>query len=177
MNKQFGLLVLATLSLNLGAVTLSFANAVPVRYSTPLISKATKPDIKLTKTSISSLQIGMTTKQVLKLKGKPLAIEKDDYGLCYWGKASTFKYPNLEVMITENGYVQSITITGENHSTKEGLRVGDPIHKARKVYSEKFRAEENASSVIYPNIYNGGLVFYFNDQGIITKIFLLYGSC
>jgi hypothetical protein len=77
MNKQFALLALATISLNLGSAPLSFANTASVHSSSFVISQAEKPLIDVAKVSIGSLKLGMNDKQVTRLLGKPRSIEKE----------------------------------------------------------------------------------------------------
>jgi hypothetical protein len=182
MNKQFALLALATISLNLGSAPLSFANTASVQSPSFVISQAEKPLIDVAKVSIGSLKLGMTNKQVTQLLGKPRSIEKEQgVSNCYWNTSTSIKYRNLDILIAD-GSVDVITTTSKSYVTNEGVRVGDPISKAKKIYGRKFGSEQaihdkNEYSVAYINANNGGLSFEANQQGIITKIVLTAQSC
>jgi hypothetical protein len=182
MNKQFALLALATISLNLGSAPLSFANTASVHSPSFVISQADKPLIDVAKVSIGSLTLGMNDKQVTRLLGKPRSIEKEQgVSNCYWNTSTSIKYRNLDILIAD-GSVDAITTTSKSYVTNEGVRVGDPINKAKKIYGRKFGSEQaihdkNEYSVAYINANNGGLSFEANQQGIITKISLMAQSC
>jgi hypothetical protein len=182
MNKQFALLALATVSLTLGSAPFTFANIVSVQSPRFVISKAEKPLIDVAKVSIGSLKLGMTEKQVTRLLGKPSSIEKEKgVSNCYWNTSTSIKYRNLEIFIAD-GSVETITTTSKSYATKEGVRVGDPISKAKKIYGSKFGSEQaihdkNEYSVAYINANNGGLSFEANQKGIIIKIGLMAQSC
>ncbi len=182
MNKQFALLALATLSLTVGSAPLSFANTASVPSPSFVISKAEKPLIDVAKVSIGSLKLGMTEKQVTHLLGKPSSSEKEQgVSNCYWTTSTSIKYRKLDIFIAD-GLVETITTTSKSYATKEGVRVGDPISKAKKIYGSKFGSEQavhdkNEYSVAYINVNNGGLSFEANQKGIITKIGLMAQSC
>jgi hypothetical protein len=182
MNKQFALLALATVSLTLGPAPFSFANTAFVLSSSFVISKADKPSIDVAKVSIGSLKLGMTEKQIIRLLGKPSSItkEKSD-NTCYWSTSTSIKYQNLDIFIAD-GSLDNISTTSKSYATKEGVRVGDPISKAKKIYGSKFGSEQiirdqQEYSIAYINANYGGLSFEANQQGIITKIGLMSQSC
>ncbi len=182
MNKQFALLALAAASLTLGSAPCSFANTVPVQSPSFVISKAEKPLIDVAKVSIGSLKLGMTEKQVTRLLGKPNSSEKEQgVSNCYWTTGTSIKYQNLDIFIAD-GSLDKISTTSKSYATKEGVRVGDPISKAKKIYGSKFGSEQTIRnqdeySIAYINANNGGLSFEANQQGIITKISLMSQSC
>jgi hypothetical protein len=124
----------------------------------------------------------MTAQQVKAAMGKPLSVaeEKAD-GVCHWQTGSTLTYRNLLIFIAD-GVVDSITTTSKTYATKEGIRVGDPITKAQKIYSSKFGGEQiiddsEEYSLSYVNSSYGGISFNADKRGIITKIHLLSSSC
>jgi hypothetical protein len=178
MNKQFLLLALATVSLNLGIAGLSFAKPLPTNFDNPqLISKAKKPSINVSKISIGALKLGMTTVDVITILGKPLSIESF-FGDCLGDIVTKVTYPGLDISF-DSGGIRDISATNKKYQTKEGIRVGDAINKARKVYS-KFQLTEDlpeSSYAYFTNNSDGGLVFTTDPNGIITKINLSARSC
>jgi outer membrane protein assembly factor BamE (lipoprotein component of BamABCDE complex) len=182
MNKQFALLALANVSLTLGSAPFSFANTVYVQSPSFVISKAEKPLIDVTKVSIGSLKLGMTEKQVTRLLGKPISIKKEKSdNTCYWSTSTSIKYRNLDIFIADDS-LDGISTASKSYATKEGVRVGDPISKAKKIYGSKFGSEQTIRnqekySINYIDANYGGLSFEANQKGIITRISLLSQSC
>jgi hypothetical protein len=182
MNKQFALLALATISLNVGSTPLSFANTTSFYSPSFVISQADKPLIDVAKVSIGSLKLGMTEKQVTRLLGNPSSIEKEKGASdCYWNTSTSIKYRNLDIFIAD-GAVDAITTTSKSYVTNEGIRVGDPISKVKKIYGRKFGSEQairskEKYSIAYINANNGGISFEANQQGVITEIGLTAQSC
>lgn len=182
MNKQFVLLALANVSLTLGSAPFSFANTASVPSSSFTIGQANKPSIDVAKVLIGSLKLGMNEKQVTRLLGKPISSEKEPgVSNCYWNTSTSIKYRNLNILIAD-GSVDAITTTSKSYVTNEGIRVGDPISKAKKIYGRKFGSEQAIRtkedySIAYLNANNGGISFKANQQGIITEIDLVAQSC
>jgi outer membrane protein assembly factor BamE (lipoprotein component of BamABCDE complex) len=182
MNKQFVLLALANVSLTLGSTPLSFANIVSVPSPSFVVSKADKPLIDVAKVSIGSLKLGMNEKQVIRLLGKPSSNEKEQgISNCYWTTSTSIKYRNLDILVAD-GSVDVITTTSKSYVTNEGVRVGDPISKAKNIYGRKFGSEQVIRTkekyyVAYINANNGGISFEANQQGIITEIVVSAQSC
>jgi hypothetical protein len=181
MNNRFVFLALATVSLTLSA-PLSFANTVSVYLPSLAVSQSDKPTIDVSKVLIGSLKLGMTEKQVTRLLGKSSNIKREkDNGTCSWNTSTTMEYRNLEIFITD-GSVASISTTSKSYPTNEGIRVGDPISKAKKIYGRKFSSEDlirnpEQYSLAYVNDAYGGLSFRANQQGKITEIALSAASC
>jgi hypothetical protein len=182
MNKQFALLALATISLTLGGTPFSFANTVSIQSPSFVISKTEKPLIDVAKVSIGALKLGLNDKQVTRLLGKPRSIEKEQgVSNCYWNTSTSIKYSNLDIFIAD-GSVDAITTTSKSYVTNEGVKVGDPINKAKKIYGRKFGSEQvihskEKYSIAYINANNGGISFEANQQGIITEIGVTAQSC
>ena len=184
MNKQFALLALATISMSLGSAPLSFANTASVPQSALVISQAEeKPLINVAKVSLGSLKLGMTQKQVTKILGKPRSVKKEhDANECLAKDSFSSKYRNLDILF-ENGRVEKMAITSKFYATNEGIKVGDPISKAKKIYGRKFglesfyREDNKEYSLSYSNESYGGISFNANQQGIITEIGLLAQAC
>ena len=182
MNKQFALLALATVSITLGSAPFSFANTASVPSPSFVRGKVDKPLIDVAKVSIGSLKLGMNEKQVTRLLGKPSSSEKEQgVSNCYWTTSTSIKYRNLDILVAD-GSVDAITTTSKSYVTNEGVRVGDSISKAKKIYGQKFASEQiirtkEKYSVAYINANNGGISFEANQQGIITEIGVSAQSC
>jgi hypothetical protein len=181
MNKQFALLALATTSLNLGIATSSFADKLPSTLnSSQSIAKA-KPITNVNNVLIGKLKLGMTPAQVVKILGEPL-ITQSSYNACFLDISTVAEYPELNIQFGSSGIV-SMETTSQHYSvhygTKEAVKVGDPISKARKIYG-KFDQPNGIPAPYtysYINDSGGGLNFKTNSQGIITAIGLSDQGC
>lgn len=103
------------------------------------------PSYHLDKTSIGGIDVNMNPTQVIKILGKPKKISEEsgctvDYTLVYDG---------LKIVISD--FVSTIYTTNSNYKTDLGIKVGDPISKAEKMYDRKlgFRAEKQRGSIVY----------------------------
>jgi outer membrane protein assembly factor BamE (lipoprotein component of BamABCDE complex) len=90
---------------------------------------------KADRLSLGVINIGMTKAEVRKRLGRPL---KSSYSHC--GREH-FTYSKGEVG-TQDGFVYYVTTQNPNWRTKKGIKVGDSIVKAKKVYKLKKNAEK-----------------------------------
>jgi hypothetical protein len=102
----------------------------------------------LDKTSIGGINVDMEPAQIIKILGKPRKINEIirctlDYTLIYDG-----------LKIVSNGSQSSIRATNSNYRTDLGIKVGDPISKAEKIYDQKlgFRSQKQRGSITYKSI-------------------------
>jgi hypothetical protein len=167
MNKQFVLLALATMSLNSGAAPLSIANASPGQASNlQALSQAKKPEIDVNKISIGPFRLGMTTAQIEKTLGKPIKISSVNN--CKMD--TVINYPKLELGMS-NGRLHFISSRSKLYATKEGVRVGDTLSKARQIYG-KFKSNGGNES-FFNTSRGGGVSFNVDEQEIIFSIVVM----
>jgi hypothetical protein len=181
MNKQFALLALATISLNFGIATSSFADKLPSTFiNTQSIAQA-KPSINVSKVSIGQLQLGMTPAQVAQILGQPLKTESA-YNACFADTHTVAEYPDLSIQYGSSGLF-AIDTTSKLYSlrygNKEAVKVSDSINKVRKIYGKFDRPNgvPTPHNYFYMNDAGGGLHFTTNSQGIITEIGLSREGC
>jgi hypothetical protein len=181
MNKQFALLALATVSLNLGIATSSFADKLPSTFTSPQSIAQAKLSIDVNKVSIGKLRIGMTPAQVAQILGKPRSSESS-YSACFADNHTVAEYPDIDIQFGSDG-ILSMNTTSKLYSVRYGnkkaLKVGDPISKVRKIYG-KFDQPNGIPAphnYFYMNDLGGGLQFKTNSQGIITEIGVSKEGC
>jgi hypothetical protein len=181
MNKQFALLTLATVSLNLGIATSSFANKLPSTFTSPQSIAQAKPSINVNKVSIGKLRLGMTPAQVVTILGEPRSTQSG-YNACFLDISTVAEYPELSIVFGSSGIV-SMDTTSQLHNVRYGtngaVKVGDPISKVRKIYG-KFDQPNGIPAphnYFYMNDSGGGLHFKTNSQGIITEIGVSSEGC
>jgi hypothetical protein len=166
---------------NIGAIPFSLANnqnsyeMEQVHLTGGKLAKGREIDVS--KISIGKIKIKMNTSTVTKILGQPSRkqVEYDD--VCYSSYITTLNYKQLEVgAFGQNiGLVYNIKTTNPAYATSEGVKVGDPISKAKKAYA-KYQSQQDSEALRYVNQAFGGLKFT-TRQGIITEIDLLGSSC
>jgi hypothetical protein len=99
----------------------------------------------LDKTSIGGINVDMKPAQIIKILGKPKKISEKigctvDYTLIYDG---------MKIVISD--FVSTINTTNSNYRTDLGIKIGDPISKAEKMYDRKlgFKSEKQTGLVTY----------------------------
>lgn len=169
------------------------------KYHSDLLDKSTKKLIDSSKISIGGIKLGMKEKDVLKKLGKPKSrtIKYGDF--CDLGLyTTTWKFDGLEIegLSTSNNpsksEVHQITTSSSSYPTEKGVKVGDRITTALKVYSALLSTYEYTSTLstsellskidsenglMYPNDAYGGLFFSINKQRGVKEIRLVKGAC
>jgi 3D (Asp-Asp-Asp) domain-containing protein len=132
-----------------------------------LISQSGKSrEIDIRKISIGGLKLGMNVNEITKIFGQP----RQQYSVDYCGDTMVaIKYNKLDIY-TPN-HIFTIKTSNPAYATGEGVRVGDPISKAKKVYA-KYKSTVSGQYLFYStNLGESSLNFKIN-KGLITEITL-----
>jgi hypothetical protein len=109
----------------------SVALTVIDRYPHKMLNLAAtqKKSYSLSRFSIGGVVVEMSPAQVIKKFGKPLSIK--EFTGCV--STTTLKYKRTNVSIDSANW--SISTTDPRYRTDQGVRVGDSISKARRIYN------------------------------------------
>jgi hypothetical protein len=182
MKKQFAPLVLATATLSLGISQASFTDSAfggrVDRNVSVAIEESNAKTIDALKISIGGVKLGMSSKEVTKILGKPRQIVQGHDDTCT-GDYATLKYNRLEILMLgskENArVVGSISTSNSSYATGEGIRSGDRINKVKKTYA-RFKSSQSAESLKYEGESYSGLSFKINS-GLVYEINLFLPRC
>jgi hypothetical protein len=134
--------------------------------------------------SIGGVRIRMTESQVRSIWGKPLSRSKVELA-CFSG--FSFAYPQGEISFESRGNnrftVFSIATRNRKWKTEKGVKIGDDISKAKKLYpieSNGYSKKSDAEWYVKNPTYRPGtLRFRTNENQKITAIDLIenYDNC
>jgi hypothetical protein len=144
------LLLCLLISMNLVSTTMARAKNIGQYHEAfapkEKLSKAREIDVS--KILIGKIKIKMNTQTVTKILGQPKQkrVEYDD--VCYSSYITTLNYKQLEVGAfgQNSGLVYNIKTTNPAYATSEGVRVGDPISKAKKAYA-KYQSQQDSEAL------------------------------
>lgn len=99
----------------------------------------------LDKTSIGGINVDMQPEQVIKILGQPRKITE----IIGCTVNYTLIYDGMKIVIGDP--VSTIHTTNSNYRTDLGIKIGDPISKAEKIYDRKlgFRSKKQKELITY----------------------------
>jgi hypothetical protein len=177
MKKSLTFLSLATVSLSLLLSPKTLAVKPLTESRNPNVTSVTQlnstEEIDVSSISIGRLKIGMTTKEITNLLGKPN--QRSLSNSCI-GSTTTLKYRKLVIDLLDEKII-SISTSSKLYATEKGVRIGDPISKAKRIYS-KFKSEKFGNEQLsFFNRNDNGRLSFSAKKGKITNINLLSTSC
>jgi hypothetical protein len=157
------------------ANTLSNSQQSQIYLTSKKLARAKLIDVS--KISIGKLKIGMNMQTVNRILGQPNRKKVENDNICHNSDITTLNYNRLEIGLLgkNSGQIFNIQTTNPAYRTSEGIRVGDPVSKAKKAYA-KYQSQQDSEALRYVNQSYGGLSF-ITSQGVITEIDLLSESC
>jgi hypothetical protein len=171
-------IVLPLVMVTLISVTLSTSFVKNAHSEYLAVDRSDKArEIDILKISIGRLMLGIKSKEVIKILGQPQQRQQIE-NVCT-ERGTRLKYNNLEVFLADSRDAASnpiqilftISTTNPSYATSEGVRVGDPIGKAKKAYAQ-YKSTLNSQLLTYPaNLGESSLSFKVN-KGLITEIIL-----
>ncbi|WP_146138238.1 hypothetical protein [Chamaesiphon polymorphus] len=177
---------LTVLGLTIGISSISVGNTHHINSklsekSVAVVSQKRQFDLDADKTSIGRLKLNMNINKVRKILGTPLQqkqkVSIDDNCGTSGNYIVTFKYSKTEVSLLgknpNSAAIENITTSNPSLATSEGIRVGDSIAKAKKVYA-KYESGQIEGRLVYGTI--STLSFKTNGDRI-TQISLNYDRC
>jgi hypothetical protein len=179
MKKRTLFLTILFSSISLTSFTLANASNNPrqnqIRLNSKKLSRAKLIDVS--KISIGKLKIGMNMQTATRILGQPKRKKVENDNICHNSNITTLNYNRLEIGVfgRNSGQIFNIQTTNPAYITSEGIKVGDPVSKAKKAYA-KYQSQQDSEALRYVNQAFGGLKFKVS-QGIITEIDLLGSSC
>jgi hypothetical protein len=172
------LLVLATLRVDSVAFTFH-ANNDKRKDIAPI--KKIKFDVK--KASIGGILLGVSEKDVIKKLGLPKS-RKTGYSPCGESKYITLTYNGINIELdgiseTNKFYVNSITTSSSRYPTDTGIRTGDLMSKARKIYLPATSNDGQRGDEFYfsdPK-YNWSGINFKGEKGTVKSISIGVDRC
>ncbi|AFY94477.1 hypothetical protein [Chamaesiphon minutus] len=175
------LLLALTLGFSIKIMPASLADSTidKSERNTSLVSNI-KKTIDVSKISIGGLKLGMTTREVTKILGKPRQIKQQYDDTCFQRYTTDLTYNKLKVFMLgstkNNARIHSIYTSNPAYRTSEGIRVGNRKSQAKQAYAN-FKADGNDKyPLVYINSSFGGLGFKTRND-LITSIDLISSSC
>jgi hypothetical protein len=181
MQVKSGLILALALGLSIEIVPVSFANSTLEKSDRHIsLVSNTKKTIDVSKISIGGLKLGMTTREVTKILGKPRQIKQKYDDTCFQRYTTELTYDKLEIFMLgstrNNARIHSIYTSNPAYLTGEGIRVGSSVERAKQAYFN-FKADgNNKYPLVYINSSFGGLGFKVRNN-LITSIELISSSC
>jgi hypothetical protein len=132
----------------------------------------------LSKFSIGEVDSSMTPEDVMKKLGKPLSINKQ-YEPCAGDYLSTLVYDRFTISIS--GAYFLMNTTNPIYQTQEGIKVGDPIAKVKKIYDglnlswSQTDTSQKSGAITYQEEIQG-FIFEFKKNRV-TKINFYLNAC
>jgi hypothetical protein len=171
--RTIPLLVISTSSVR------SLANLHPAK-----LALSQQGSIVLSDTSIRGLKIGMSEREVIKKLGAPKSRKVQPNG-CTGTNDIILKYSNLDLYILEGArradksYLTAITTTNSRYGTNKGIRVGDSIDKAGKIYKKAPASSEKGRylSLTAPRNNECTLTFSSKNGKAVSEIVLVCAIC
>ncbi len=188
MKTNLTLPILTMLGLTIGISSISVGNTRHINSRLPeksvaVVSQKRQFDLDADKTSVGRLKLNMNINKVRKILGTPLQqkqkalIDNEDVCGVSGNYIVTLKYSKTEVSLLgknpNSAAIENITTSNPSFATSEGIRVGDSIAKAKKVYA-KYESGQNEDRLVYGTI--STLSFKTNGDRI-TQISLNYDRC
>jgi hypothetical protein len=175
------ILLLTILFFSISSTSFALANVSnisrqnQIRLNSKKLSRAKLIDVS--KISIGKLKIGMNMQTATRILGQPKRKKVENDNICHNSDITTLNYNRLEIGIfgKNSGQIFNIQTTNPAYITSEGIRVGDPVSKAKKAYA-RYQSQQDSEALRYVNQSYGGLSFR-TSQGVITEIDLLSESC
>ena len=128
--------------------------------------------IDLARVSIGGIKYKMSERSVLRKLGNPRhrAIKSN----CL-GSIDRLHYPGLVVDLDQQKYVTWIAATDPRYGTDRGVKVGDSIEKAVKVYAPMAHLSSNNTITIRDRKYGDlFIVFESNNRHRVTRISIVF---
>lgn len=175
---------------NFGSLScILFINALVV-VNTAMISVA-ESRIDISKVSIGGVYLSTNSKGIISKIGKPHSVSSPPEGCIgypnYWNydgitirRSSDVRHINrgFDRVLATEGDIYDIETTDSRYPTNKGIKVGDSITKAARVYSKHAEKSKDGFQLVLEGSNGpGGLLFYAGKNGKIKKIELLYDVC
>jgi hypothetical protein len=130
----------------------------------------------ISNTSIGGIKIGMSLQQVRNRLGKPRRLSQA-YEPCTGGSLKTLAYDRLSIAGTSS--VLTVFTSNPSYKTDRGVRVGDSIAKAKKIYGKVLLSSSSQEPGILNYMEEGGLLSlsFSYKNGKITSIRIHMDDC
>ncbi|NJN78727.1 MAG: hypothetical protein HC803_10725 [Saprospiraceae bacterium] len=160
-------------------------NGLPqeVQAETQEVKDFSEIGFKLMETeTVGDLKMGLTTKEVEKLIGKPSEITPFELweadGFEHQARVYQQETIELDFIKLEDGRIVSnmITITeGCKYKTARNIGIGSTYDEVLQAYNAEISTPENTSTLIAGTIY-GGIIFQFSEENKVNNIFIGAGA-
>jgi hypothetical protein len=173
------------LALTIPSLVVSTANGMSLA-NLPIekLALSQQGSIVLSDTSIGGLKIGMSEREVIKKLGVPKSRKIAPNG-CTGTNDISLEYSNLDLYIiegakkTDRSYLISITTTNSRYGTNKGIRVGDSIGKAEKVYKKVAATAEKGRYLSLAALKDNECALTFSSENgkTVSEISLVCAIC
>lgn len=161
-----------------------------VAINTSMMSVA-ESRIDILKVSIGGVYLSTNSKGIISKIGKPQSVNSPLVGCM--GYPNDWNYDGITIrrysdvrdinrgfarVLATKGDIYNIETIDSRYPTNKGIKVGDSITKAARVYSKHAEKSKDGFQLLLEASHRpGGLYFYAGKNGKIKKIELLYDVC